>query len=116
MSYNCNQQILLRIENIDSLLLFCLQILVDSTALQVLELMQMHPKEKFRRVILTAPCKCTRGNAIYGGRSGIGVNDVRGTVVPSPKTYGVTLTRWGPVNLQVDANGSFVSNNNIYHN
>ena len=37
-----------------------------------------------------------------------------GTVAPSPAIYGVTLAKWGHVHPQVGANGSFVSNNNIF--
>ena len=42
------------------------------------------------------------------------VSDVRSTIEPSPVIYGVTLARWGNVDLRVDANGGFVSNNNIF--
>ena len=46
-----------------------------------------------------------------GGRYNNCVNDVRGTVTPSPAIYGVTLAQWGHVDLQ---GGSFVSNNNTF--
>ena len=55
-----------------------------------------------------------RAKANYGGRYSIWVNDVRGTVAPSPVIYSVTLAQWGHVSIQVDAN-SFISNNDIFN-
>ena len=78
--------------------------------IQVLELMQMHPKERLRQVIMTASwfdvvsgilvAHCTTTPFLHlrtaphvnsGGCYSIRVRDVRGTVAPSPTVYGITL-------------------------
>ena len=57
--------------------------------------------------------ECVGTLANSGGRYSIFVSDVRGTVAPSPAIYGVTM-RSRRSDLQVDAYGSFVLNNNIF--
>ena len=55
-----------------------------------------------------------RGNANSCGHYSNCVSDVRDTVVPPPRIYSATIAQWGHFDLQVDANGSFVSNNKIF--